>query len=365
MSERGDSRLGKNRLGPRPVDPVDGPGPDESPIVEDLVLGSAGGGPSRTADGLPGDLDGFTVDGSSTVEDGPGDDPLDVDVLGVRPPGDGDSAGVLGSVRVDPIDDVGAGDAGPLAQLGSGETGTEADDGDGEGEDPGSHSGESKKGIPRSVKALIAVVGLLVAGVMAFAVFEPVQVLPRIRLGPGFSFVDQAGEFYTSEDGRGVVTLYSFAPTTCGDECDAMYDTMSEVGERVRSDVDLGEADFRQVTVALDTSDPGELAAAAEASGADGSTWLWVGADEPHRKDVVGGGFRVFYDSSGGDTEFDPVFVIVDGSGLIRGEYRYATLAADADRLTRHIGLLGEEIRNANGNAALVYEAAHVFLCYP
>lgn len=211
----------------------------------------------------------------------------------------------------------------------------------------------------------MAVVGLLVAGVMAFAIFEPVQVLPRIRLGPGFSLVDQSGAFYTSENSRGSVTLYSFAPTDCGDRCDAVHETMAEVGERVRSTVDLGEAEFRQVTVALDSSDPAELAAAASESGADGSEWIWAGAEEPHRKDVVGAGFRVFYDNSGAETEFDPVFVIVDGSGLIRGEYRYATLAADADRLTRHIGLLGEEIRNANGNAALVYEAAHVFLCYP
>ena len=57
--------------------------------------------------------------------------------------------------------------------------------------------------------------------------------------------------------------------------------------------------------------------------------------------------------------------MIVDGNGLVRGEYTYATLASDADRLTRHIGLLGNEIRNAGGNNKLIYEAAHIFLCYP
>lgn len=79
-----------------------------------------------------------------------------------------------------------------------------------------------------------------------------------------------------------------------------------------------------------------------------------------------GAGFRVYYDADeSGAVDFDQTFVIVDGRGLIRGEYAYATLASDADRLTRHIGLLGEEIRNAGGNTGLLYEAAHVFLCYP
>jgi protein SCO1/2 len=209
------------------------------------------------------------------------------------------------------------------------------------------------------------VVGLLVAGVMAFAVFEPVQVLPRIGLGPGFSFVDQTGAAYTSEDGRGFVTLYTFAPTDCGSACNAIHETVSEVRKRVSDSVDLGEAEFRVVTMALDSSDPVDLAAAAADSGSDGESWKWVGAEEPHRKEVVGGGFEVYYQNQASRTEFDPVFVIVDGTGLIRGEYRYATLASDADRLTRHIALLGDEIRNSKGNAALIYEAAHVFLCYP
>lgn len=40
-------------------------------------------------------------------------------------------------------------------------------------------------------------------------------------------------------------------------------------------------------------------------------------------------------------------------------------LASDADRLTRHLSLMGDELRNVAGPAALVYEAAHIFLCYP
>jgi protein SCO1 len=206
---------------------------------------------------------------------------------------------------------------------------------------------------------------LVVAAVLAFAIFEPVQVLPRIRIAPGFAFVDQSGAAYTSEDGRGAITLYNFAPADCGEECDVMHATMAEVGDRMRS-VDLSGADFRRITVALDTGDPEQLAAAAADTGADGDTWTWVGAGESVLKEVVGAGFRVYFDrSEPGEIDFDPVFVIVDGTGLIRGEYRYASLVSDADRLTRHLSLMGGELRNADGPASLVYEAAHVFLCYP
>lgn len=119
------------------------------------------------------------------------------------------------------------------------------------------------------------------------------------------------------------------------------------------------------MTIALDTADPAVLQEAALGSGADGEVWRWAGGNEGTRRNVVGEGFRVFYQASGGGVEFDPVFVIVDGTGLIRGDYRYSTLTSDPDRLTRHIGLLGEELRNSQGAASLVYEAAHIFLCYP
>lgn len=220
-------------------------------------------------------------------------------------------------------------------------------------------------GVRPIFKWLIGVGLVVVLGVMAFAIFEPVQVLPRIRVAPGFALIDQSGVSYTSEDGRGAVTLYTFLPADCGAECSGVNETMQDVGERVRSTVDLAGAEFRQVTVALDTADPVELQAAAARSGADGEVWLWAGADDATRRDVVGEGFRVFYEDSGGGIDFDPVFVIVDGTGLIRGDYRYSTLASDSDRLTRHIGLLGEELRNSEGAASLVYEAAHIFLCYP
>lgn len=202
---------------------------------------------------------------------------------------------------------------------------------------------------------------------MAFAIFEPIQVLPRLKLAPGYALVADDGSTVTSETARGSVTLYSFAPTDCRDRCEDMFATMRTVGSRVEQEIDLGETDFKLVTVALD-GQPGldRLAAAAERSGADGELWRWVGGEEAAIRNVVGAGFEQFYEiADDGAINFDPGFVLVDGNGVIRGQYPYQTLADNADKFVRHTEILAEEIRYAQGPAAVAYEAAHLFLCYP
>lgn len=201
---------------------------------------------------------------------------------------------------------------------------------------------------------------LLVAlGAMAFAILQPIQVLPRIRLAPGYALLDQSGEVVTSEDGRGVISLYTFVPADCGDRCDAVHATMAEVQDRVGREVDLGGAPFRLVTIVLDPGvDTDVIASAREQAGAD---WTWLAGSERQVENVVGLGFR----RSTSIDDFTPSYAIVDGWGMIRGEYRYQTLADDPDKLTRHIGVLGSELRNKRGLVSFVYEAAHAFQCYP
>lgn len=198
------------------------------------------------------------------------------------------------------------------------------------------------------------------AGSMAFAILQPVQVLPRLRLAPGYALVDHAGATVTSEDGRGVITLYTFEPAECGDRCEAVHTTMREVRDRVEREVDLGGASFRLVTVVLDPDvDPGTVARARDVAGAD---WTWLAGSADQIENVIGLGFRR---STTVDDGFAPSYAIVDGAGMIRGEYRYQTLTDDADKLVRHIDLLGSELRNDSGFASFVYEAAHAFQCYP
>ena len=208
---------------------------------------------------------------------------------------------------------------------------------------------------------------IIVGAALAFAVFEPIQVLPRIRLAPGYALVGSDGATVTSEDGRGAVTLYSFAPTDCDDRCEQAFATLARVQERMGSEIDLGDTEFRIVTIALDgVDDPAALAVAAQRSGADGARWQWLGGDESRIRSVVGTGFRRYFEQADdGGIDFDPAFVLVDGHGLVRGEYRYQTLADDDDKFIRHAEILADEIRNAEGPTALAYEAAHLFLCYP
>ncbi len=360
------SGIGEDRLSADLVETVDSASADQSPVIHDPVLGVAGSdGSTGVVDSLPIDLEVGSVDGSVALEDGSGDDPIDVNVAGGVARGDLDTSRVFDSSRVDAVDHVTAQDSGALLEFRDGETPSDGEPTSSDDEET-LHVSESMGGLGRTWKAVLAISALFVVAVMAFAIFEPVQVLPRIRVAPGFAMIDQSGTAFTSEDGAGLVTLYNFAPTSCGDSCEPMHDTMREVASRVATEVDMGEAEFRLVTVALDTNDPEVLAGAASEAGADGEVWRWVGADHAVLDEVVRKGFRVYFDAPPGEpVVFDTSYAIVDGAGLVRGEYSYATISSDADRLTRHIGILGEEIRNAGGNNALLYEAAHVFLCYP
>ncbi len=212
--------------------------------------------------------------------------------------------------------------------------------------------------IPRWAKVLIVGLVVVFAAAMVFAFAQPIQVLPRIRLAPGYALVNDAGDSVTSEDARGAITLYTFVPADCGGDCADVHRTMSEVANRVTDGIDLGGAEFRAVTMVMNTDSDGAALMRADASDASG---VWLAVDGADLNNVVGLGFSRPTDPA----FFTPGFAIVDGWGMIRGEYRYSTLADDADKLVRHIDLLGSELRNDHGFASFVYEAAHAFQCYP
>ena len=94
--------------------------------------------------------------------------------------------------------------------------------------------------------------------------------------------------------------------------------------------------------------------------------WIFATTTDPIKlKAIIGGSFEAYYNQNeDGSFTFDPKFVLVDGWGMIRGEYRYQTMSPDADRILRHIGVMAEEVINSQGAASLAYEAAHYFLCY-
>jgi protein SCO1/2 len=202
---------------------------------------------------------------------------------------------------------------------------------------------------------------VLVGAAMAFAIVQPIKVLPRLRPAPGYALTDQHGERFTSEDARGVITLYTFVPLDCGASCDDVTATMTAVRDRVADDVDLGGVSFRLVTVVLDPDVPTPALAATAGRAGAGDDWVWLTGSTEQISNVVGLGFRRAADPA----DFSPSYAIVDGWGTIRGEYRYSTRLDDADKLVRHIDVLGGELRNRSGFANIAYDAAHAFQCYP
>ncbi len=213
---------------------------------------------------------------------------------------------------------------------------------------------------------VLVALSLVVGGILAFAILQPIQVRPRIRLAPGFVLTDQNGQRLTSEDLRGHIVLYNFTYTRCRPPCPQTSQTMREVQDRL-DELDVRDVPVTLVTISLDPEHdtPERLRAYAESLGADPARWRFATGDPTRLKYIIGGGFEVYYaPNTDGSFTLAPVFVLVDGWGIIRSEYRYHTLMPDVERMLRHIRVVAEEARNSKGTARFAYEAAHLFLCY-
>ncbi len=206
--------------------------------------------------------------------------------------------------------------------------------------------------------------GLMAAGVIWFSTARPIVVLPRITLAPGFYLTDQQGEMFTSETLRGQIALYNFTYAGCDAPCVQTSPIMAEVQARlpeVSSSVPL-----KLVTFSIDpeNDNPAQLQAFATKMGADTAVWHYATGGAAQLKAVIGGGFSVYYlEQEDGRFKLDPAFFLVDGSGLIRAEYRTAT--PDIDIILRDMGLLAAEVDHSEGIYRFAYEAAHLFSCYP
>lgn len=208
---------------------------------------------------------------------------------------------------------------------------------------------------------------LLVISAFAFKVFQPIQVLPRMRIAPAYNFIDQDNTALTSETMRGQFVLYSFTYTNCPAPCFNTNETIKEIQSRL-GEVDLGDIPVSFVTISIDPDHdtPAVLNAYGSSLGADFDQWKFAtSTNKALLKTIIGSGFETYYEDKGnGEFALDPGFVLVDGWGIIRAEYRYTTEVSDADRILRHLGVLADEVRNSTGSAKLAYEAAHLFLCY-
>lgn len=205
----------------------------------------------------------------------------------------------------------------------------------------------------------------LVIGVLWFTTARPVLVLPRLSLAPGYGLTTASGDLFTSEDGRGVVTLYSFAYTGCGERCSLIYDKLQAV-DAALADYPALDPPLRFVTLTLDPEHdtPETLAGFELPFEPQAVEWVWLTGDPARMKLVTGGGFEILYQpQEDGSIFFDPQMALVDGNGILRGQYEMSRFSAES--LVAYIDYLYQEIEQSSGAAKLAYEAAHFFACYP
>ena len=222
-----------------------------------------------------------------------------------------------------------------------------------------------------SVKLVWIVYGvfaLLLLITFGFVIFQPIKVLPRVRLAPGYILTDQDGNQVNNEQFRGKLTLYNFTYTRCQPpECRQFDGIMKEVQGRM-GEVETYDLPVEFVTITFDPEHdtPEVLKAYAEEMGADTSTWHFLTSDDPKQiRRVVGTGFQVYYkERAPGDFEFIPTMILVDGWGIVRGIYNDRIYVADTDRILSHLNVVASEAAFSKGAGKLGYSAAHLFLCY-
>lgn len=206
---------------------------------------------------------------------------------------------------------------------------------------------------------------LFLGAVFAFIIFRPILVLPRITLAPGFALTDQDGNRLTNEDMRGKLVLYQITHTNCRPPCRATDQTMQEVQSRL-NELDTGGVPVELVTISLDPDHdtPQVLRTHAESLSADLDRWHFVTGSVDRLKQIVGGGFGIYFDrKEDGRLIYNPSIMLVDGLGILRAEY----IAGDpgAERILRDMDLILEEVKKSEGANKVAYEAAHLFMCYP
>ncbi len=224
---------------------------------------------------------------------------------------------------------------------------------------------KAEKPVFKLVWIFYIILGLFLLSVIAFVTLRPVLVLPRITLAPGYALIDQDGEQLTNEDMRGTITLYNFTHTSCEAPCPQTSLVMKEVQERL-PEIDTGGLPVALVTISIDPDHdtPQVLRAYAEALGADLDGWHFATGPVDRLRWIIGGGFGFYFDhKEDGRIVFDPGFMLVDGVGILRAEYR--TAEPDADQILEGMQLIADEVHNSDGANKVAYEAAHLFMCYP
>jgi protein SCO1/2 len=208
--------------------------------------------------------------------------------------------------------------------------------------------------------------GVLILGlVLWFTIARPVKVIPRIKPLPAFALEDQYGLPIKSDDLLGRQVIINFTYTKCGKACAAQQEGLLALREQLRSDGRLGsEVIFLTVSIdpARDTREA--LQTYAAQLGADREAWRFATGSPDAVKALVGGGLGIYYGQPdvAGVIKHEQDVLLVDSNGIMRARYNGEALSQA--KLLRDIGMVSEELAST-GAMRQVYEASHIFLCYP
>ncbi len=198
-----------------------------------------------------------------------------------------------------------------------------------------------------------------------FAVARPVKVLPRIAPLSAFSLEDQYGLPLSSADLRGRMVFINFTYTGCEEECAAQRASLVALRETLRAQGRLGsEVVFLTISFDPERDTREALQTYAAQLAADRNSWRFATTDPTSLKALIGGELGIYYDKpdTAGRIAHDQRVVLVDAHGMLRARYRADAL--DQGKLLRDIGLVQQEL-GSSGLMRQVYEASHLFLCYP
>jgi protein SCO1/2 len=208
--------------------------------------------------------------------------------------------------------------------------------------------------------------GLILLGlVLWFTIARPVKVVPRIKPMPVIALSDQYGLPINSSDLLGRMVVINFTYTTCGAECGSQRVGLVALREALRAEGLLGsQVTFLTVSIDPARDTPEALQTYAAQLGADRETWRFATGNPDEVKALVGGELGIYYarPDADGVIKHEQNVLLVDSNGILRARYDGAAL--NQARVLRDIGMVSEE-QASTGAMRQVYEASHIFLCYP
>jgi Uncharacterized protein SCO1/SenC/PrrC, involved in biogenesis of respiratory and photosynthetic systems, COG1999 len=215
----------------------------------------------------------------------------------------------------------------------------------------------------------IALISTLLVGLLTtmlwFVIARPVKVLPRGEQFPPFALTDQRGSRLLDSDLRGRMVFVSLMHRRCGEDCAEQTRRLLELRKVLQSSGRLGsEVIFLTITLDPVHDTPADLSALAGELGVDPQSWRFVTGDPHEIKMIVGGGLGVYYTEpdENGKLYAERRTFLIDPSGVIRTSY--PAEGPPLEIALRDIDLIAREM-SSWGAMRFVYEASHLFVCYP